>query len=123
MPATITPPGASTGRAPEESTRQRASRRCSPRPSASPSWPVLSIAPTSSKSSTLTLLRAGRRPRTRSDARDEARDAARRPPDALVDQAGLAHARGVVEVAPVDQHVAAHRRRDLPEIERGELRP
>ena len=32
MPATITPPVASTGRAPEESTRQSASRRCSARP-------------------------------------------------------------------------------------------
>ena len=44
MPATIRPPGASSGAIAAESTRQSASRRCVPRSSVSPNWPVASTA-------------------------------------------------------------------------------
>ena len=50
MPATMTPPAASTGFAPAESTRQSASSRCSGRSRTSESWPGLSTRAIASRS-------------------------------------------------------------------------
>src|SRR3712207_982905 len=50
-------------------------------------------------------------------------DAVEGAADALVGQAGVAHGLRVEEVAPVDEHVAAHARGNLAEVEVGELRP
>ena len=51
MPATISPPWASTGARFAESTRHSASRRCSARSSDSANWPVESMALQAAESS------------------------------------------------------------------------
>src|SRR3954447_10521900 len=53
MPATMRPPGASTGAMLADSTRHRASRRCSGRPRVSATWPVGSQATMLSRSRSL----------------------------------------------------------------------
>src|SRR3954451_18779366 len=47
----------------------------------------------------------------------------RGPADALIGEPRIVHAVGIEEVAPVDQQVAAHRGRQLAQIELAELLP
>src|SRR4051812_15481431 len=47
----------------------------------------------------------------------------RRPPDALIGEAGVAHLGGLEEVASVHEQIAAHRRGELAEVDVAELRP